>query len=189
MRFGKDGDDDYRVVNVGPAKTYGLRIEYGSAAVNRLFIHPTVSLSATSSHIFVPNWNNLFQPVRIYIDHGNNGTIDDSTFVQNTVDVDEQEDFGVPEEFTLAQNYPNPFNSSTVIRVGLPKVSFVSLKVYNILGQEVATLMNEVQDAGFKSVRFDASGMASGVYVYRVEARPTDGSAPFINLKKMLLLK
>jgi hypothetical protein len=90
---------------------------------------------------------------------------------------------GLPEVFTLDQNYPNPFNPSTVIRFSLPTASDVKLAVYNILGQKVATLVNEHLNAGVHTVQFDAKKMATGVYFYRIEA----GS--FVSSKKMLLLK
>jgi photosystem II stability/assembly factor-like uncharacterized protein len=89
----------------------------------------------------------------------------------------------VPVEFTLAQNYPNPFNPSTTISFTLPSRSFVSLKVFDLLGREVATLVNENKNAGACSVRYDASTLTSGVYFYRLLA----GS--FIETKKLLLLK
>ncbi|MEO8167948.1 MAG: T9SS type A sorting domain-containing protein, partial [bacterium] len=88
-----------------------------------------------------------------------------------------------PAIFMLYQNYPNPFNPATNISYDLPKTSFVSLKIFNMIGQEVATLVNGVQEAGFKSVTFDASALASGVYLYRIVA----GS--FIQTKKMILMK
>jgi hypothetical protein len=89
----------------------------------------------------------------------------------------------VPEEFTLGQNYPNPFNPSTTVRYELPVSAHVSLNVYNMLGQTVATLVDEVQEAGYKSVRLDASNLASGMYYYHLKA----GS--FSKAKKMLLIK
>lgn len=89
----------------------------------------------------------------------------------------------IPQEFTLTQNYPNPFNPSTTIEFGLPKNEFVTVKVYNVLGQEVETLVSGMQDAGTYTVRFDASRLTSGVYFYRVQA------GQFSQTKKMLLVK
>ena len=89
----------------------------------------------------------------------------------------------VPVEYNLAQNFPNPFNPSTTIRYQIPKDGIVTLKVYDILGSEVATLVNEEKVAGKYEVNFNASSLASGVYIYKIQA----GS--FINSKKMILLK
>ena len=96
----------------------------------------------------------------------------------------------LPEYFTLEQNYPNPFNPSTVIKYQLPVNSLVTLKIYNILGQEVGTLVNGIQDAGYKSVEWQANNVMSGIYFYRIEAvSVNDPSNKFLHVKKMLLLK
>jgi hypothetical protein len=76
---------------------------------------------------------------------------------------------GGPQQFQLQQNYPNPFNPTTVISYSLPKAGYVSLKVYNMLGQEVATLVNSYKTAQTYSVQFDASKFASGVYIYSIK--------------------
>ncbi len=100
----------------------------------------------------------------------------------------------LPLEFDLAQNYPNPFNPSTTIRVALPMQAFVTLKIYNLLGEEVATLVNEERSAGYLNLEWNGRNRlgqqaASGVYLYRVVAKATDGSSDFVSSKKMLLLK
>jgi hypothetical protein len=91
---------------------------------------------------------------------------------------------GIPTAFKLEQNYPNPFNPSTAIQFQLDRASHVSLVVYNILGQEVATLLNDVKQAGVYRVTFDASKLASGVYFYRLA---TENG--LVASKKMLLIK
>jgi len=91
-------------------------------------------------------------------------------------------------EFALDQNFPNPFNPSTTITFKLAVDSKVSLKVFDLLGQEVATLVNSNMTAGSHNTKLDASSMNSGVYIYKIEAVGTDGSN-FLSTKKMLLLK
>lgn len=88
-----------------------------------------------------------------------------------------------PTNFNLEQNYPNPFNPTTNIQFSIPKQNFVTLKVYDVLGREVATLVNEEKSTGFYNVSFDASSLSSGVYIYKIQA------GNFINSKKMVLLK
>lgn len=89
----------------------------------------------------------------------------------------------LPIEFKLEQNYPNPFNPSTRITYHLPKTANVELKVYDVLGNEIATLVDEVKPAGYYEVEFDASLISSGVYIYKIIAGDYSYS------RKMILLK
>ncbi|HUI11396.1 MAG TPA: T9SS type A sorting domain-containing protein [Bacteroidota bacterium] len=89
----------------------------------------------------------------------------------------------VPHEYGLSQNFPNPFNPSTIIRYAIPLKSHVLLTVHNLLGQVVATVVNQDQEAGFHEVRFDAVNLSSGVYLYRLEA------GKFVETRKLTLLK
>ena len=108
---------------------------------------------------------------------------DNPTVVKN-------EQTNLPRAFTLSQNYPNPFNPTTTINYQLQTNSKVSLKIYDILGREVVTLVNEVKSAGTYSTPFNSTRLASGVYFYRIEAASTDGShIRFTDVKKMMYLK
>jgi hypothetical protein len=89
----------------------------------------------------------------------------------------------VPNAYNLYQNFPNPFNPSTVIRYDLPKEGFVILKVYNIIGKEVCTLVNGVKQAGNHFVTFDASNLPSGLYIYSIKTKD------FSSVRKLMLLK
>ncbi|MBK9333767.1 MAG: SBBP repeat-containing protein [Ignavibacteria bacterium] len=89
----------------------------------------------------------------------------------------------LPEQFSLSQNYPNPFNPSTIINYQLSMINYVSLKVYDALGREVATLVNEKQNPGTYQVEFDGSGLTSGVYFYKLTA------GEFTDTKRMFLVK
>jgi hypothetical protein len=105
--------------------------------------------------------------------------------------VDPTLDAGIPEKFQLLQNYPNPFNPTTVISYQLPVVSEVKLVVYDMLGREIAVLVNERKVPGRYEAKFDASGLASGIYFYRLQARQTDGgqAGNFVQTRKLVLLK
>ncbi len=93
----------------------------------------------------------------------------------------------IPITYDLAQNFPNPFNPSTIIRYQIPQDGIVTLKIYDILGAEVKTLVNEQKAAGKYEVNFSATGgasaLASGVYIYKIQA------GDFVSSKKMILLK
>ena len=95
----------------------------------------------------------------------------------------EEKEINIPKEFYLFQNYPNPFNPNTNINFSIPNSSFVTLKVYDVLGKEVANLVNEELSAGTYNFNFDAAKLTSGIYFYRIQ---TDN---FVETKKMTLLK
>ncbi|MEK9136784.1 MAG: T9SS type A sorting domain-containing protein [Bacteroidota bacterium] len=92
-------------------------------------------------------------------------------------------DFGTPQEFAVSQNYPNPFNPTTVIQYALPVDAHVSLKVYDVLGRDVQTLVNDVRPAGYHQTILDGTRISSGVYYYRLVAEG------FSSTKRLLLLK
>ncbi len=102
-------------------------------------------------------------------------------FPQDVTDVLDKE--SIPNNFSLSQNYPNPFNPSTTISYQLPNNGFVTLKVYDILGKEVATLVNEQKSAGKYEAKFNASNLTSGTYIYKISA----GNS--VQIKKMILMK
>jgi hypothetical protein len=117
----------------------------------------------------------------------------------NPVGVEENET-GQPTEYTLYQNYPNPFNPRTTIKYQIPETSFITIKVYDVLGSEVNTLVNEEKTAGNYEVEFNTStlpgyvsaigGYATSVYFYQIQAVPTGRQAgSFIETKKMVLIK
>lgn len=102
-----------------------------------------------------------------------------TTMMTTSTDPDEN----APKEFELAQNYPNPFNPSTQIRFAMPEHGHVTLKIYNTLGRQVATVINETKNAGWHEVNFDASNMSSGIYFYRLQAES------FTETRQMMLIK
>ncbi|PIR68833.1 hypothetical protein COU48_02005 [Candidatus Nomurabacteria bacterium CG10_big_fil_rev_8_21_14_0_10_03_31_7] len=140
----------------------------------RLVIHIT-SLDSSNVEINVA-FNKLYGiddtlGIIIYDSFGNPTGISDPSQIK------------VPSSFDLSQNYPNPFNPSTKIKFTVPTVSYVSLIVFNSLGQEVQTLAREEKSEGIYEVSFNASNLPSGTYFYRIQA------GDFVETKKMLLLK
>jgi hypothetical protein len=95
----------------------------------------------------------------------------------------EDESLLIPSEFNLSQNYPNPFNPSTIIAYSIPQRSNVSLKIYDVLGKEIATLIDEQKEMGLYEIKFDASKLSSGVYIYSIQA------GDYLESRKMMLMK
>jgi len=114
---------------------------------------------------------------------------DGTVFWMDTFSVDiiatdiTDKEFALPKEFALSQNYPNPFNPTTMINYQLPMNNDVELSIYNLLGQKIVTLVSEKQRAGYHQEEWDASGFASGIYYYKIEA------GEYQDVKKMILLR
>ena len=153
----------------------------------------------TSTPLSVTNW----EKIGFVNGHGNSNSPKEYSFVDDKVSAGKysyrlkqidnngqfeyskivEVSFMKPNEFELSQNYPNPFNPSTTIRFNLPEASLVKLTIFNILGQEIRTLVNEFKESGVNTINFDASGLNSGMYIYKIEA------GNFIQTRKMTLLK
>lgn len=185
IKFKEVARKDLLINNFGDEMSYDLKIRFISVTGLDAFEHSSIQMDQNSGHQIVPDWNNLQNAeLKILIDLENDGTIDDSMFVKNqATNVEDEGSLLSPDSYNLAQNYPNPFNPITTIKYSIPENGNVSLKVYDILGNEVASLVNEEKAPGVYSVTFDASRLSSGVYFYKIQA----GS--YTSTKKMLLLK
>jgi hypothetical protein len=104
-------------------------------------------------------------------------------YVNIITDIADEENL-LPKEFELMQNYPNPFNPVTKIKYAIPQVSHIRIEIYNVLGQRVRTLVNEEKVPGYYMVDFDVGSLASGFYIYRLQA-----SSGFNAVKKMIVAK
>ena len=151
---------------------------------NHAFIQHTSDGGASwTTHGTFPVYGSIYS---IYFYDVQNGWVtgfDPPSIYHFTGTTSVEENNNIPIEFSLAQNYPNPFNPSTVIRYQLPVASQVSLKVFNVLGNEVATLVNDYKSAGSYDVDFNSTNLSSGVYFYSLTA----GS--FTETKKFILMK
>ncbi|MBS1550567.1 MAG: S8 family peptidase [Bacteroidetes bacterium] len=142
---------------------------------------PSSSQWATKKYALPPGVNMIrFKAVSGF---GNNLYLDNICKVNGTTGISGSLNTEIPGEYSLSQNYPNPFNPVTNVEFVIPKFGLVSLKIYDILGKEVATLVNENLQPGTYKYNFDASNLASGVYFYRIKA------GDFIQTKSMMLLK
>ncbi len=169
---------------VSETNSYGFFVErrkageQGFTALSGSFIHGHGTTAIPQNYSFVDRsvtkgiWYYRLRQVDL------DGSIHFNEGVEVTV---QQAD--LPVSFSLDQNFPNPFNPSTTIRYALPAKSYVTLSVFNTLGQQMATLVNDTQEAGYHEVRFDGGNLASGVYLYRLKA------GDFLQTRKMLLLE
>ena len=139
-------------------------VKYSNTSQNPSTLERTVSFTINDGD---NNSNTLTRQISV------EGSVTDISTLNNEI----------PGEYALYSNYPNPFNPSTIIRYALPKESYVSLNVYNILGEEVFKLTDGINSAGYHEIEFDANKLSSGIYIYRIRA------GEFIQTKKMILMK
>jgi hypothetical protein len=145
----------------------------------------SISANTTSYLWTVPTITSISCKLRIS-DVDNSRISDESNGlfeISLPVGIENEMNGSIPEKYLLLQSYPNPFNPSTVISYELPSTTFISLKVYNVLGEEVSTLVNEVKSAGRYKIVFNAGNISSGIYFYVLQ------TANFVQSKKMIFLK
>lgn len=167
----------YAYNNAGQVQGYGVTNENGSYTIAGL-IPGEYTVTGDNYGYTQDSESN------ITVDYGSNASQNvDLILKDDTISGVENSHNNVATEYALEQNYPNPFNPSTTIAFTIPMAEQVSLKVYNVLGQEVATLINDFKEAGSYQVSFDASQLTSGVYFYSISA------GNFTQIRKMMLLK
>ena len=176
VRFFK-GDPDAGGEQIGEVIDSGGIAARGSRSVYFTWI-PPIGTPRTTRIYAVLDPDNTF-PGEIH-ENNNAGwtTLSDYAIITDVPEVGE-----LPSSFRLYEAYPNPFNPSSTIRYDLPRIARVTLKVYNVLGQEIATLVDELQAAGRRETVFDGAGLPSGVYFYRLQA------GEFAGVKKFMLVK
>lgn len=173
-----------KLVNWANQKTYSIKLNF--AAINGLgeFEAFNLAIPVNSSHIFIPNWNSLNNSqLVILVDLENNGTIDDTLRIDNQLIGVENGNTVLPKEYALNQNYPNPFNGKTVIVFDIVEAQEVKLSVYDILGREILTLVNNKLNAGRYKAIWSADNFASGIYFYSIKA------GNYTATRKMILVK
>ena len=180
MKAGASANYRLRIFYQNPGASQTMQIKEGSTVL----ASPALTGKADSTGLDVMSTSfGLSAGSHTITLSGGGANVDYVQLIRESVATAVEKQTGVPLTFALEQNYPNPFNPATTIRFTLPKASNMTLIVYNILGQKVATLYDGHMNAGAQSVLFDASKLSSGVYIYRLVA------GDFTSQKKMMLLK
>jgi len=178
--------DGYGNITLPSGTSSVMRLKTMSISYDTLFQN---GIPFSTSYSLDTSWrwfkSNYRFPIFIISDRwSTNGLIKQAQLVTNSATVGiNQIGNQVPESFSLSQNYPNPFNPTTKIRYAIKDNSFVSIKIFDVLGREITTLVNQKQVPGVYEVNFDADNFSSGVYFYKLE------TGNFSDVKKMILQK
>ena len=185
VSFNADVSNNFVKLNwltISEKNNYGFEIERSKNSTDKSDNWEKIGFvkgKGTTTEIQSYAFNDEYLPAGKYSYRLKQIDFDGTTSYSNIIEVD----IDLPNAFSLEQNYPNPFNPSTTINYQIPELSFVTLKVYDVLGSEVATLVNKELPVGNYEIEFDATTLPSGIYFYRLQA----GS--FVETKKMVLMK
>jgi hypothetical protein len=180
-----------KVSNWGATDTCFFSMTIASTSRSIEFVDSVLEMTGVTAYIFAPvNADLINNQLRVYVDTGINGSIDDTLYLNNNVitAVDDERGDVLPYRFELSQNYPNPFNPVTTIEYSIPTRSQVTIEIFNVLGQKVRTLVNEAKSVGSYRIEWNSSDdagkpVSTGVYLYRIKA------GDVVQTKKMLLIK
>ncbi|HVO73333.1 MAG TPA: T9SS type A sorting domain-containing protein, partial [Ignavibacteriaceae bacterium] len=172
---------NYGVFHVGKAKV--IFLDTSNQVIGEGQEHAVSPLEnfALSETVSIPE-NTEWVELRVYDNNGNFVDVLDKNSLDNLTAVEEN-NIANPKEFMLYQNYPNPFNPETMIRYSLPVRNHVELKIFDMLGRETETLLNEEQDAGNYEIKLSAKHLSSGIYFYTIKTED------FTSTKKLILMK
>jgi uncharacterized delta-60 repeat protein len=184
VAIGNPDSNKIKISTYFTAQHYDIELTYLTNNGIGKFAYNNITLPENSSHIIVPDWTNLTDAkVMVLVDLNNDLTIDDTLYFSNLITgIGNDEDLLLLHQgFYLSQNYPNPFDANTLITYQLPTSCKVTLKVFDLIGNEVATLVNENKPAGEYKAEFNASHLKPGMYFYKLQ------TGNFLLTKKMML--
>jgi uncharacterized delta-60 repeat protein len=162
-----------KITTYSTAQEYNIELNYLTGNGIGKFICNNITLPENSSHTIIPDWENLTDSMLIVlVDLNDDYIIDDTLYFNNlyTGFGDDENSPFLPRRFSMSQNYPNPFDKTTSITYQLPAVCKVTLKVFDLVGKEVATLVDENKPAGNYKVEFDGSQLTPGIYFYKLKS-------------------
>jgi hypothetical protein len=172
----------HKLISFGSSKLYDIHLNLAATEFGEFFASD-ILLPLKSTHIFIPNWQNLnTSQLIILVDLGNNGTIDDTMRINNQI-IGINIDNEIPYQYNLSQNYPNPFNPKTSINFEIPQKENVKIIVYDILGREISTIINEVINAGRYKIEWNAEQYSSGVYFCKMSTANYEKTIKIVLLK------